>query len=75
MPASKQGELFGFYAFSGRLSSVLGPLSYGLILGATGSHRWAIASIVVFLAVGLLLLTRVDEQEGAALAAEAASKG
>ena len=75
VPASKQGELFGFYAFSGRLSSVLGPLSYGLILGATGSHRWAIASIVVFLAAGLILLTRVDEQEGAALAAEGASKG
>ena len=75
VPKSKQGELFGFYAFSGRLSSVLGPLSYGLILGATGSHRWAIASIVVFLAVGLLLLTRVDEQEGAALAAEGGSPG
>ncbi len=69
VPRSKQGELFGFYACSGRLASVLGPLSYGLILGATGSHRWAIASIIVFLAAGLLLLLRVDEEEGAALAA------
>lgn len=68
VPRSKQGELFGFYAFSGRLSSVLGPLSYGLILGATGSHRWAIASIIVFLVAGLLLLLRVDEEEGVALA-------
>ncbi|WP_419161298.1 MFS transporter [Candidatus Palauibacter sp.] len=70
VPRSKQGELFGFYACSGRLASVMGPLSYGLILGATGSHRWAIASIIVFLAAGLLLLLRVDEEEGAALAAE-----
>ena len=69
VPRSKQGELFGFYAFSGRLASVLGPLSYGLILGATGSHRWAIASIIVFLAAGLLLLLRVDEEEGVKLAA------
>ena len=69
VPRSKQGELFGFYAFSGRLASVLGPLSYGLILGATESHRWAIASIIVFLAAGLLLLMRVDEEEGVALAA------
>ncbi|WP_419161283.1 MFS transporter [Candidatus Palauibacter sp.] len=68
VPKSKQGELFGFYAFSGRLSSVLGPLSYGLILGATGSHRWAIASIIVFLVVGLVLLARVDEKEGVELA-------
>ncbi len=76
VPRSKQGELFGFYAFSGRLASVLGPLSYGLILGATGSHRWAIASIIVFLAAGLLLLLRVDEEEGATLAAvEGASGG
>ena len=69
VPRSKQGELFGFYAFSGRLASVLGPLSYGIILGATESHRWAIASIIVFLVAGLLLLMRVDEEEGAALAA------
>ncbi|WP_419166819.1 MFS transporter [Candidatus Palauibacter sp.] len=69
VPRSKQGELFGFYAFSGRLASVLGPLSYGLILGATESHRWAIASIIVFLAAGLVLLMRVDEEEGVALAA------
>ena len=68
VPPNKQGELFGFYAFSGRLASVLGPLSYGLILGATGSHRWAIASIIVFLVGGLILLARVDEGEGVALA-------
>ena len=68
VPRSKQGELFGFYAFSGRLASVLGPLSYGLILGATGSHRWAIASIIVFFIAGLALLARVDEDEGAQLA-------
>lgn len=69
IPQSKQGELFGFYAFSGKLSSVLGPLSYGLVLGATGSHRWSLASIVIFFVVGLVLLARVDEEEGVALAA------
>ena len=73
VPESKQGELFGFYAFSGRLSAAAGPLSYGLILGATGSHRWAIASILVFLAAGFLLLLRVDEEEGVALATEEAT--
>lgn len=76
VPESKQGELFGFYAFSGRLSAAAGPLSYGLILGATGSHRWAIASILVFLAAGFVLLLRVDEEEGVALAeAEAMPAG
>lgn len=68
VPPNKQAELFGFYAFSGKLSSVLGPLSYGLVLGATESHRWALGSIVVFFVVGLVLLARVDEEEGVATA-------
>ncbi len=69
IPPSKQGEMFGFYAFSGKLASVLGPLSYGLVLRATESHRWALGSIVIFFIVGLVLLARVDEEEGVALAA------
>lgn len=68
VPARKQGELFGFYAFSGKLASVLGPLSYGLILAATENHRFAMASIVVFFVVGLAALATVREQEGIALA-------
>ena len=68
VPRNKQAELFGFYAFSGKLASVLGPLSYGLVLQATESHRWALASIAVFFIVGLALLFRVDEQEGIATA-------
>ncbi|MCG8469404.1 MAG: MFS transporter [Gemmatimonadetes bacterium] len=68
VPESKQGELFGLYAFSGKLASVLGPLSYGLVLDATRSHRWALASILVFFVIGLALLARVDEAEGIAMA-------
>ena len=75
VPESKQGELFGFYAFSGKLSSVLGPLSYGLVLGATESHRWALASIALFFIGGLVLLFRVDEEEGIALARESSPPG
>lgn len=68
IPESKQGELFGFYAFSGKLASVLGPLSYGLVLGATGSHRAAMGGIIAFFVVGLALLGLVDEAEGRRLA-------
>ena len=70
VPQNKQAELFGFYAFSGKLASVLGPLSYGLVLGATESHRWALASVVIFFVVGLCLLARVDEEEGIVSARE-----
>lgn len=68
VPEQKQGEFFGFYAFSGKLSSVLGPLTYGLVLGATESHRAAVGSVTAFFVVGLLLLLTVDEREGLAAA-------
>jgi len=68
VPEQKQGEFFGFYAFSGKLSSVLGPLTYGLVLGATESHRAAVGSVTAFFVVGLLLLLTVDEREGMAAA-------
>ena len=68
VPDHKQGELFGFYAFSGKLASALGPLAYGVTLGATGSHRWAMGGIVVFFVLGLALLMLVDEREGVRLA-------
>lgn len=68
VPEQKQGEFFGFYAFSGKLSSVLGPLTYGLVLGATESHRAAVASVAAFFLVGLLVLLTVKEREGMAAA-------
>jgi len=63
-PADKQTELFGFFAFSGKLASVIGPIVYGTVLGATGSHRPAMLSIVAFFAVGLVLLLFVNERDG-----------
>ncbi len=68
VPEQKQGEFFGFYAFSGKLSSVLGPLTYGLVLGATESHRAAVGSVAAFFVVGLLVLLTVDERGGMAAA-------
>jgi UMF1 family MFS transporter len=68
VPAHKQAEVFGLYAFSGKMSSMLGPLAYTTALGITGSHRVAMSTIVVFFAVGLGLLLYVREDEGIALA-------
>jgi UMF1 family MFS transporter len=68
VPPEKHAEFFGFFAFSGRLASVLGPLAYGTVLQTTGSHRLAMASIGVFFVVGLALLALVDEKRGIELA-------
>lgn len=76
-PERRQGEFFGFYAFSGKLASVAGPLSYGLILALTESQRLAMGSVLVFFAGGFLLLLTVDEGEGIRMAerVSAASEG
>jgi MFS transporter, UMF1 family len=67
-PPDKRGEWFGFFSFSGRLASVAGPFIYGLILGVSGQQRVAMASIIGFFLVGLLVLMTVDEAEGQAAA-------
>jgi MFS transporter, UMF1 family len=67
-PDRKQGEFFGFFAFSGKLASVAGPLVYGEVLRATGSQRIAMASILGFFVVGFVLLLFVDEEKGIEMA-------
>lgn len=70
VPEVKQAEFFGLYSFSGKMSSMLGPLAYGSIVAATGNHKAAMASIIVFFVVGGLILLLVREQEGIRLAKE-----
>ena len=65
-PKEKHGEFFGFFAFSGKLASVAGPFVYGSVVAASGNHRIAMASIVVFFVIGLILLLFVDEKAGIA---------
>lgn len=74
-PDRKQGEFFGFFAFSGKLASVAGPLMYGVVVEATGSFRLAMASIVVFFIVGFGLLMLVDEDRGIRMATKLSAEG
>jgi MFS transporter, UMF1 family len=64
VPEQKHAEFFGLFAFSGKLSSLLGPLVYGSVVAATGDHRLAMSSIIGFFLVGLVLLMFVREEEG-----------
>ncbi len=62
IPAGKEAEMFGFYAFCGKSSSVIGPLVFGVISHALGGNqRMAILSVAVFFLVGLVLLQRVQD--------------
>ena len=68
-PDSKMSEFFGFYAFSGKLAAVVGPLVYGEIDRLSSSDRLPILSVLVFFLAGGLLLQTVKERQGR-LAAE-----
>ena len=62
IPAGREASFFGVYEISERGTSWLGPLLFGIIVGATGSYRQAILSLIVLFVAGLLglLLTDTD---------------
>lgn len=52
------GRYFGIYALSGRATSFLATLAFSLLTYWTGSARVGMASLLVFLCAGLVLLSR-----------------
>ena len=63
-PDDKKAEFFGFYAFSGKLAAISGPLAFGVVKNITGSHRYAILSILIFFLTGGAILQFVNENKG-----------
>ncbi|MEC4019108.1 MFS transporter [Streptomyces sp. H27-D2] len=68
VPRGKEAEYFSVYEVSDRGTSWLGPLLFGLTYQLTGSYRDAIISLVVFFAVGFVLLARVPVRRAVAAA-------
>jgi MFS transporter, UMF1 family len=61
-PADLRTEMFGLFAFSGKATAFMGPAILGVITVAMDSQRAGMATIVVFLGVGLaILLWKVRE--------------
>jgi UMF1 family MFS transporter len=58
-PAEKMTQFFGLFAFSGKVTAFAAPLAVGAVTTLTGSQRAGIAVIVVFLALGLLMMLGV----------------
>lgn len=67
VPREHESEFFGFFAFSGKVTSFLGPALLG-VLSDVYSQRVGVGSLLIFFVVGGLLLWRVDEREGIAAA-------
>ncbi|MBL6931134.1 MAG: MFS transporter [Rhodospirillales bacterium] len=60
-PEHLRTEMFGLFAFSGKATAFLGPALLGAVAAAFDSQRAGMATILVFFAVGMILLLRVPE--------------
>jgi UMF1 family MFS transporter len=65
-PPQHQAEFFGFYAFSGKITSFLGPLLLGAVAQAAGSQRAGVATVFGFFLTGAILLAAVREKPATA---------
>jgi UMF1 family MFS transporter len=64
-PIARTGEFFGLWGLASRLASIIGPMSYGVIVYVTGGNqRVAMLSTLAFFVSGLVLLIRVNEARG-----------
>jgi len=66
-PEEKRGQFFGLFAFSGKVSSIVGPFLYGSItylfadLGNVAS-RMALGSLIILTVIGLIVHSRIKEE-------------
>jgi UMF1 family MFS transporter len=66
IPEGREAEMFGFYAFCGKSSSVMGPTIFGVVaLLSGGNQRLGVIALTLLMAIGLLLLRRVTDPRGA----------
>jgi len=52
IPAGHEAAFFGVYEITERGTSWIGPFLFGAVVGATGSYRQAILSLVILLVAG-----------------------
>ena len=56
IPIDNEAEFFGFYSISGKASSILGPITFGVISYITKNQSIALLSTLIFLVSGLIML-------------------
>ena len=68
IPAPKSGEFFGLFGVMEKVATIFGPLVFAAAAAVFGSSRPAVLSLIVFFIVGMILLLRVDVEEGRRIA-------
>lgn len=68
-PSSRLAEFFGLWGFAVKLSSILGPVTYGLVSWISGGdHRLAMLISGSYFIIGLAILMSVNIRRGRAAA-------
>jgi MFS family permease len=67
-PKAMSGEFFGFFSIMSKLASFLSPIVFIVAIEIYNSSRPGVLSLIVFFAVGMLILSRVDVEAGKAYA-------
>ena len=79
IPAGRESSFFGLYEISEKGTSWMGQLLFTIIIGQTGSYRYAILGLIFFFVVGTVILlftdtTRAIHEAGNRTPEEAADK-
>ena len=60
IPKGREAAFFGLYEISERGTSLVGSLVFGIVVGISGSFRQAILSMILFFAIGIIILLLTD---------------
>ncbi len=60
-PPDMEAEMFGLFAFSGKVTAFLGPAAYAWLTDVFQTQRAGMATIFVFIVAGAALLMKVRE--------------
>lgn len=60
-PPGQAAEMFGLFALSGKVTAFLGPAVLAAVTAAFASQRAGMATVIVFIAAGAVILATVDE--------------
>lgn len=64
-PDTRRAEFFGLWGLAINLSSILGPVTYGLVTWVSrGDHRLAMLITGIYFIIGLVILISIDIQRG-----------
>ena len=62
-PKEKQNEFFGFFALTGKATSFLGPMLFGLVVFMFDSQQYALWVVILLFIIGLILFNKINFQD------------